>query len=130
MDFSLQPYFDAELRQARSDLANNQTVPYLESLAAVLSRQSPVIDFEMSVSFFHNIAGRLPPTQDRDYGALLLEDVADRTDDLKTRIHILKHALFRAQWLVDAATGSGEAIERSAHVHRLEARIRHVSQGN
>ncbi len=130
MDFWLQRYFDEEFSQARSCVAGNETASYLEALAAVLSRQSPAVDFEKSLSLFHNIAGRLPPAQHRDYGALLLEDVADRTDDLNTRIHILRHALFRAQWLVDAASGSGEAMERSSHVHRLEAKIKHASQRN
>ncbi|MBL8018697.1 MAG: hypothetical protein JNM27_03450 [Leptospirales bacterium] len=130
MDFWLQRYFDEESSKARSEVAGNGTASYLESLAAELSRQSPAADLEKSLSLFHNIAGRLPPVGDRDYGALLLEGVADRTDDLEIRMLILKHALFRAQWLVDAASGSGEAMARSTHVHRLDAKVKHACQRN
>ncbi|MBN9689323.1 MAG: hypothetical protein J0M24_03710 [Verrucomicrobia bacterium] len=72
---------------------------------------------------FHNIAGRLPFAGDSDFGALLLESLADGSDDSALAREFLVSASYRARWCVQAATSGGEGLARAADLNRIQSKL-------
>lgn len=100
---------------------------WLKSLIGILSKRSTTStdDTQELFAAFHDSAGRINCSAiDNDYGALLLEAAADYDQLVHLRPELLKHAHWRAQWFAQAATAGGEGIARSAHVKRIEAKLR------
>lgn len=78
---------------------------------------------------FHNAAGRLPYVDDCDFGALVLECVADTIvgfGEMKAEVQrfLYTEAIFRAGWCAQFATSGGEGMARSQHLRRLEEKQR------
>jgi hypothetical protein len=71
---------------------------------------------------FHLLANPLPFLWDIDYGALVLEFLAEESPDAARAKLMIEHALRRAQWCASCATSGGEGTARMRDVHRLEQR--------
>jgi len=76
----------------------------------------------------HNEAGKLCYVDDRDQAAILLELIGDQTEDAVLRLLCYKHAVFRAKWCAQAATGGGEGISRAVHLRILQDKQMHAEQ--
>jgi hypothetical protein len=98
---------------------------HLESLASMFSRTSKDQHRELAAEF-HDCAGRLPYLHDCDFGALILEDIADSIDDASLRVWILTEAFFRAKWCIQGASAGGESISRSRHYSRIEEKLKNA----
>ena len=68
----------------------------LQQLCTLLPRVDPAERPELLCQI-HNEAGRLPCLEDRDQGAILLEQTGDQSEDRNLRLLCYTHALYRAQ---------------------------------
>lgn len=117
----------SEISEARSELEHlGISIEGVDALGSVLLR-CKTQDLEETLAQFHNLAGVLPITKDRDFGALVLEHLAAGSEDSHRRQRLLKHALYRARWCAQASTGSGEGLARAEHIKSLEAKLGHPS---
>jgi len=97
-------------------------VLHLEQLAEIFTRTSQA-QHRALISEFHNCAGRLPYFQDRDIGALILEENADSISDNDLRLFLYTEARLRATWCAQGATAGGEGMARVRHVKELDEKI-------
>ena len=103
---------------------------HVEELAWVFPRTKPDQRREITAQF-HNAAGRLQYVDDCDFGALVLECVADSLvgfgqihQELQTWLYT--EAIFRARMCAQAATAGGEGIARAQHLKRLEEKLQNT----
>jgi hypothetical protein len=94
----------------------------LESLAITLTRLAAG-QLPEALAQFHNIAGRLPYAGDSDFGALLLESIANDTTDPSLAHELLTAALYRARWCAQAATSGSEGFARAADLKRIQSKL-------
>jgi hypothetical protein len=96
-------------------------MPPIFQLCELLTRVPPS-DREEVMCRIHNVAGRLACQTDSDQTAILLEALADDTNDVDLKRLCYTHALYRATWCAQEATSGGEGLSRSADVKRIKAK--------
>src|SRR6267142_4621983 len=109
-----------ELSEAKSLLSKGifqekwnltELAKFLEQFANLFLRTSQDQRRSM-VAQFHSCAGRFPYVNDSDYGALVLEVVADSAEKSELRTWLYTEARIRAALCASGATGSGEGMAR------------------
>jgi hypothetical protein len=104
---------------------------HVEDLAWLFQRLTPAQRREWAAQF-HNAAGKLPYVEDCDFGALVLECVADSVfgfGEIRSEIqrYLYTEAIFRARECAQAATAGGEGIARAQHLSRLDEKLRNAA---
>jgi hypothetical protein len=94
----------------------------LELLASTLPRLAAG-QLPEGLAQFHDIAGRLPYAGDSDFGALLLESLAEGIEDSELAKELLVSASFRARWCAQAATSGSEGLARAADLNRIQSKL-------
>ena len=113
----------ASLADARDSLqANGADTSDLELLASTLTRLAAG-QLPETLAQFHNIAGRLPYADDSDFGALLLESLADDTAEVALARELLTAALYRARWCAQASSSGGEGLGRANDLNRITSKL-------
>lgn len=115
MSSELNRLFDAARREL---LDGEPSVDKLLRLGQLLLRVSAE-QVDVSFAEFHNFAGRFPYSQDCDFGALILEYLADTEAAHERTPRLYREALWRARWCATGATSAGEGYARIEHVDRL-----------
>ncbi|HEY1107131.1 MAG TPA: hypothetical protein VGE76_00820 [Opitutaceae bacterium] len=122
----------SELRRAREVLGREihretwdyaQLADQLCRLAVIFERVSEEGRRELTAQF-HDMAGRLPVVLDADFGALVLEELADSVSDRPLKRWLYTEAGYRANWCVQSGTAGGECLARVVHVQRIEAKLK------
>lgn len=102
---------------------NGYKTEFIESTASMLPRISNESIKEL-LARIHNEAGKFPYVWDVDFGALLLETVAEEITEKEIKKTILENAFWRAQWCASCATAGGEGLARSVHVKEIEEKLK------
>ena len=111
------------LTEARRTLrASGSDTSALDLLASTLPRLAAG-QLPKALAEFHNMAGRLPYAGDSDFGALLLESLADGSDDSALAREFLVSASYRARWCAESATSGGEGLARAADLNRIQSKL-------
>lgn len=122
----------SEVRRAREALGREthretwdyaQLADQLHRLAVVFERGSEDGRRELTAQF-HDLAGRLPYVLDSDFGALVLEELADSVSDRSLKRWLYTEAGYRANWCVQSGTAGGECLARLVHAQRIEAKLK------
>jgi hypothetical protein len=127
----------AEIERARAQLTKQETkyarlAIDVEELAWLFQRSRPEDRRELAARF-HDAASKLPYVDDYDFGALVLECVADSVFGFgkikrELQIFLYEEAVFRARLCAQAASAGGEAIARSTHLTRLSEKLQSLAQ--
>ena len=80
-------------------------------------------ELEQALKLFGASANRVQSTWDSDYGALLLEALADRCADAQRKARFYEAAASRAAVFTSWATAGGEALARKIDVDRIEEKL-------
>ncbi len=125
----------SEIEKAKAQLsARSREVgilaTHVEELAWAFPRAISDQHREMAAQF-HNAAGKLPYVDDCDFGALVLECVADSVfgwSEIRTELQrwLYTEAAFRARLCAQAATAGGEGIARAQHLRRIEEKLKNA----
>jgi hypothetical protein len=83
----------------------------------------PESELERALKAFNASADNHPYAQDSDYGALLLEALADVCSDPHRRQRIYYEAKGRAVIFASYATSGGEGLARSMDVERIARKL-------
>lgn len=77
-------------------------------------------DLNELIAQFHNCAGQFSYLEDFDFGALVLQLIAYKVNDLNLKKRLLVEAIYRARWCVQAASSGSETQARKKHLEDLE----------
>lgn len=80
-------------------------------------------ELEQALRSFDTSANRVLSVWDSDYGALLLEALADRCAEPGRKVTFYEAALARAAVFTSWATAGGEALARKMDVDRIDGKL-------
>lgn len=106
----------------RNEFWKNMTTNHVIKLASLFDRLLDKDEDGLNslLAEFHNAAGKLPLIEDKDFGAVVLEETARNLQDPKLKIRLIKEAKYRAHWCLTSATAASEAHARSSHYDSLQ----------
>jgi len=108
-----------ELQNRCMDLrAEGYPVDHLQKYGSMLP-QVVVQQRDSAFAEFHKLADKVPPHENVDVGALILECIADSETRADFRARLYEEAIRRAEWCVSLATTAGEEYPGSRHLERL-----------
>lgn len=96
---------------------------YLYQLCSMIPRVKKE-DLKELFCQIHNEAGKYQYENDRDKGAIALEEIAETIDDVVLKNEIFQHAIYRAKWCAQGATSGSEGVSRAQHLKELEMKLK------